>query len=157
MLKNIIGVISDTHGLFRPEIVPAFKDCGLILHAGDIGNPEVLHQLENIAPVIAIRGNNDKGIWAENLPLTREVKFGNILIYLLHNLHELDIDPSAAGINAVISGHSHKAIEKWQNGILFLNPGSAGPKRFSLPICVAILEITENTINVRHINLGIIK
>lgn len=151
----MIGIISDTHGLVRPEVAYAFKDCNLILHAGDIGKPEVLKQLQDIAPVIAVRGNVDRGIWAEKLPFTEVVNFKKIYIYILHNLNDLNLDPKAAGFHVVISGHSHKPEEKWQDDVLFLNPGSAGPKRFSLPICVATLEITHHKINVQYVNLPV--
>jgi putative phosphoesterase len=138
-----VGVISDTHGLLRDEAVAALQGSELIIHAGDIGKPEVLERLREIAPVHAVRGNNDRDAWARNLPLTEVVEVGGLYAYLLHDIAELDIDPAAAGMAAVITGHSHKPLAQVRDGVLFLNPGSAGPRRFKLPISVAHLEIVD--------------
>ncbi|HKB07967.1 MAG TPA: metallophosphoesterase family protein [Candidatus Polarisedimenticolia bacterium] len=136
-----IGVISDTHGLLRPGAINALRGSDLIVHAGDIGGPEILEALRRIAPVVAVRGNNDKRDWARDLHDTEVVRAGDALLYVLHDLHELDLDPSAAGFKAVISGHSHQPKVEERAGVLYLNPGSAGPRRFRLPIAVARLRI----------------
>jgi putative phosphoesterase len=138
-----VGVISDTHGLLRDEAVAALQGSELIIHAGDIGKPEVLERLREIAPVHAVRGNNDRDTWARGLPLTDVVEAGGLYAYLLHDIAGLDIDPAAAGMAAVITGHSHKPRSEVRDGVLFLNPGSAGPRRFKLPISVARLAIVE--------------
>lgn len=136
-----VGVISDTHGLLRPQALEALAGSDLILHAGDIGNAAVLDALESIAPVWAVRGNNDRGAWAERLPETLAVPLGTVRFWMLHDLKALDLDPVTAGFAAVIAGHSHKPRVTWSNGVLLLNPGSAGPRRFKLPISVARLEV----------------
>lgn len=143
-----IGVISDTHGLLRPQAVEALRGTELILHAGDVGAPEVLEGLRQIAPVRAIRGNTDVDPWARRLPETDLVEVDGVSMFILHSLADLDLDPKAAGIGVVIYGHSHRpeAIEK--DGILYLNPGAAGPRRFSLPLSVARLTIDRGV--VRH-------
>jgi uncharacterized protein len=133
----MIGVISDTHGLVRSEVMEALAGSNLIIHAGDIGGPEIIDELSQIAPIVVVRGNVDKGEWADKLSLTEWVDFEGVTIYVIHDLHQLDIDPQVAGVDLVISGHSHKAIEKRESGVLYVNPGSAGPKRFSLPISMA--------------------
>lgn len=138
-----IGVISDTHGLVRPEVVKALHGVSRILHAGDIGKLEVLDSLRAIAPVTAVRGNVDGCTWAYTLPETEVVELGGVSLYMLHNLQELDLDPAAAGFRAVIYGHSHMAAADKRNGVLFLNPGSAGPRRFRLPVSVALLRVRE--------------
>ncbi|MCH9826271.1 MAG: metallophosphatase family protein [Gammaproteobacteria bacterium] len=136
----IIGVISDTHGLLRPEAVEALRGSELILHAGDIGKPEILRELTVLAPTVAVRGNNDVGDWAENLPDIETLPVGEHRIHLLHDLKALSIDPVAEGVAVVISGHSHKPSIETRNGVLYLNPGSAGPRRFKLPVSVARLR-----------------
>lgn len=136
-----IGLISDTHGLLRPEATDALAGSGLIIHAGDVGNPEILDRLRAIAPVIAVRGNIDKGDWAEALPETAIVQAGKTRIFVLHDVKDLDLDPAAAGFTIVVSGHSHKASQTERDGVLYLNPGSAGPRRFNLPITVALLDL----------------
>lgn len=138
---SLIGVISDTHSLVRPEAKQALKGVDLILHAGDIGKPQVLEELETIAPVLAVRGNNDKGQWAEAIPEQRVLEIGTISIYMLHDLKELDLTPSLTDFKAVISGHSHKPSIQETKGILFINPGSAGPRRFKLPVSIAHLQV----------------
>ncbi|WP_314950112.1 metallophosphoesterase family protein [Bradyrhizobium cosmicum] len=138
-----IGVISDTHGLLRPEAEHCLAGVSHIIHAGDIGAPEVLERLRRIAPVTAIRGNVDVGDWAKHHPETETLRLGGRCFYLLHDLHALHIDPAAHDIDAVISGHSHRVQINTINGILFLNPGSAGPRRSKLPITLATLDLDE--------------
>jgi putative phosphoesterase len=134
-------VISDTHGLVRPAALKALSGSELVIHAGDVGSPEVLAQLRAVAPVVAVRGNNDRGAWAEQLPLTEVIDLDGVFLYVLHDVKELDLDPCAAGFRAVIAGHSHRPGAEDRHGVLFLNPGSAGPRRFSLPITLARLTI----------------
>ncbi|GAB4241724.1 MAG: metallophosphoesterase family protein [Elainellaceae cyanobacterium] len=155
--KTQVGVISDTHGLLRPEAVKALAGSDLILHAGDIGKPEVLEQLNAIAPVIAVRGNNDKGDWAESIAEREMVRIADVGIYLLHIIKELDFDPKSAGVQVVISGHSHKPAVTEQEGVLFVNPGSAGPRRFKLPISIAQLQIEGTVAQVQIIELNVNK
>lgn len=143
-----VGVISDTHGLLRPEAMDALAGVDHIIHAGDIGDANVIQELESIAPVTAVRGNVDRGDWATEWPETELFELGGRYIYLLHNLDELDIDPSSAGVDLVISGHSHKPHEYKREGVLYLNPGSIGPRRFSLPIAMARLIISDSIIDV---------
>ena len=138
---RLIGVISDTHGLVRPEAIDALRGSELIVHAGDIGGPDVLQALREVAPVVAVRGNNDREDWAGILKDTEVVRVGDVVLYVLHDLHALDLDPAAAGFNAVISGHSHQPLVEERRGVLYLNPGSAGPRRFTLPIAVARLLV----------------
>jgi putative phosphoesterase len=138
---DIIGVISDTHGLLRPEAVATLRGAHLILHAGDVGKPEILDGLRALAPVIAVRGNIDRGRLAENLPDTQVVKFAGLYLYLLHDRTKLGLDPAAAGFSAVVFGHSHIPEQEMRKGVLYFNPGSAGPKRFALPISVGQLKI----------------
>jgi uncharacterized protein len=129
-----IGLISDTHGLLRPEALAFLRGSDHIVHAGDIGAAEILEQLARLAPVTAVRGNNDRGAWAMALAETELVQIGGVSIYVIHDLAELDLDPHTAGIHMVVSGHSHKPSIEHRNGVLFANPGSAGPRRFTLPI-----------------------
>ena len=150
-----VGVISDTHGLVRPEALQALRGVELILHAGDVGSPEVLTALRMIAPVFSVRGNVDREDWARNLPKTRTVEVGGYTIYLLHDLHNLDLDPAAAGFRAVISGHSHHPGTEQRNGVLYLNPGSAGPRRFRLPVSVALLKIGREFLEARLVELKV--
>ncbi|MEH2534301.1 putative phosphoesterase [Bradyrhizobium sp. AZCC 1588] len=139
-----IGVISDTHGILRPEAEQRLAGVAHIIHAGDIGRPEVIHRLRRIAPVIAIRGNVDKGPWAENYPDTETVRLGDQSIHILHDIQDLQLEPAACGINVVISGHSHRPLIETTGGVLYLNPGSAGPRRFNLPITLATLDLTAS-------------
>jgi putative phosphoesterase len=141
-----IGIISDTHGLLRPEVADRLAGVHYIIHAGDIGRPEVISELRKIAPLTAIRGNIDKGEWAAEHPHTALVKLGGRSIYVLHNLKELDLDPAAAGIDVVVSGHSHRPKIETVGGVLYINPGSAGPRSFTLPIALATLELTSDAI-----------
>ena len=138
-----IGIISDTHGLLRPEAQCALLGVQLIIHAGDIGAPEILAQLKRIAPVFAVRGNVDTQPWALELPLTTVVETSGFSIYVLHSLQDLDLNPQAAGFDGVITGHTHQAAQRLEAGVLYLNPGSAGPRRFQLPVTLALLEITR--------------
>jgi uncharacterized protein len=145
-----IGVISDTHGLLRPEAVEVLRGSERIIHAGDIGDPEILEQLSTIAPVTAVRGNIDKSAWARKLPETTVVELGGMSIgtsiYVLHNLDELDLKPEAAGFSAVIYGHSHVPKQELRNGVLYFNPGSAGPRRFKLPVSVGRLIVQQGKV-----------
>jgi putative phosphoesterase len=138
-----VGVISDTHGLLRPEALRALAGADLILHAGAVGSPEVLAGLRALAPVVAVRGNNDRGPWAEALSETEVVTAGGRSLYVLHDLGTLDLDPRAAGFDAVIVGHSHQPRIERRDGVLYLNPGSAGPRRFRLPIALAWLDVAR--------------
>src|SRR5262245_45097267 len=141
-----IGIISDTHGLLRPEATERLAGAHHIIHAGDIGSPEVIAELRRIARTTAIRGNIDRGEWAAEYPDTALVKLGGRSIYVLHNIKELELDPAAAGIDVVISGHSHRPKIQTVGAVLYLNPGSAGPRRFTLPIALATLELTGNAL-----------
>src|SRR5262249_11375353 len=136
-----IGVIADTHGLMRPEALHALRGSDLILHAGDIGKPTVIEALQTVASVVAVRGNNDNGAWADSFAGSEVVKAKSMLIYMLHDLGELDLDPGAKNIGVVVSGHSHIPFVETRRGVLYLNPGSAGPRRFRLPISVARLTV----------------
>jgi putative phosphoesterase len=149
-----IGVISDTHGLLRPEAVEALKGSSLIIHAGDVGKPGVLEELKRIAPVIAVRGNVDTAPWCQSLPLTEAVEVGQNWIYVLHEVSRLDIDPVAAGFRCVIFGHSHDPSIETSNGTIFLNPGSAGPRRFRLPVSVATINVEGDTLKPQLIELS---
>ncbi len=148
-----VGVISDTHGLMRPEALQALAGADRLLHAGDIGAPEVLEALNAIAPVTAVRGNNDRAAWANGIPGVECVELGGVRVHLLHDLKELAIDPVAEGIRVVVSGHSHKPKVEWQNAVLFLNPGSAGPRRFRLPVTVAWMELSGGQAEARVVEL----
>jgi len=150
---SLIGLISDTHGLLRPEAVKGLDGCELIVHAGDVGKPEILDRLREIAPVTAVRGNVDKGEWASQLPLTAVVETQSARIYVLHDLHQLDLDPAAAGFAIVVSGHSHKASRQERGGVLYVNPGSAGPRRFRLPITLARLDVGRSPWGLTFIEL----
>ncbi|MGR9106246.1 MAG: metallophosphoesterase family protein [Gammaproteobacteria bacterium] len=141
MQKSSIGIIADTHGLIRPGVLHALAGSDLIIHAGDIGTAQVLVELERLAPVVAVRGNVDKGSWADRLPDSEWVEHHGRHFYVLHDLNALDLDPLAAGIHAVIAGHSHRPRNEWKNGVLYFNPGSAGPRRFKLPIGVGRIDL----------------
>jgi len=137
-----IGLISDTHGLLREEALTALRGSELIVHAGDVGDPDILTELRNLAPVVAVRGNVDSEAWARReLPETAVAQAGDVSMYVLHDVHALDLDPLAAGFQIVVSGHSHKYLRSEKNGVLYINPGSAGPRRFTLPITVAKLDL----------------
>ena len=141
-----LGVISDTHGLLRPQAIEALRGSDQILHAGDVGAPEILEALAKIAPVTAIRGNVDTGRWARALPATELVEIGGISIYMLHDLGQLDLKPEAAGFRVVVYGHSHQPKIEERNGVLYFNPGSAGPRRFSSPVSLGKLTIDAGKI-----------
>ena len=137
----IIGVISDTHGLFREQAVAALKGSDHIIHAGDVGAPDILGKLAEIAPVTAVRGNVDRAAWAKLIPETEIIALGGISIYILHKLEDLDLRPEAAGVRVVVSGHTHIPSQELKNGVLYFNPGSAGPRRFRLPVTVGRLIV----------------
>ncbi|WP_454913055.1 metallophosphoesterase family protein [Stutzerimonas chloritidismutans] len=149
-----IGLISDTHGLLRPEALAALQGCAQIIHAGDIGKPQVLDGLRAIAPLEAIRGNIDTADWALELPERLDLRIGGLTLHVLHDLKQMDIDPLAAGIDVVIAGHSHKPKAERRDGVLYINPGSAGPRRFSLPISLALLELNDGDAQVELISLS---
>ena len=138
---KLIGVISDTHGLLRPEAVIALRGSDHIIHAGDIGDAAILDELAKIAPVTAIRGNVDRDAWAKKIPRTEVLEIGSVSIYVIHNLEELDLKPEAAGFAAMVYGHSHVPKQETKNGVLYFNPGSAGPKRFRLPVTLGRLRL----------------
>jgi len=146
-------VISDTHGLLRPQAISSLEGAQLIVHAGDVGDPQILSQLRSIAPTTAVRGNIDTGAWAASLPMTEVVEIGDVHLYVLHDLAALDLDPKAAGFAAVISGHTHRPAAQLRNEVLYLNPGSAGPRRFKLPIAMARLEIVGDRLTHEIIEL----
>jgi len=148
-----IGIISDTHGLLRDEAVRALAGSDLIIHAGDVGKPEILDALKSIAPVVAVRGNIDTAAWARELPATAVAEAGSTHIYVLHNLDDLDLDPAAAGFHIVVSGHSHKPAGQERKGVLYLNPGSAGPRRFNLPVTLARMDLGKSPPRIEFVNL----
>ena len=148
-----IGLIADTHGLLRPEALAALADSDLLIHAGDIGKPEVVAALKKIAPLVAIKGNNDTDSWARHLPETKKITLGALKLYVIHNVKELSFDPAARGFRVVISGHSHKPVIQTKDNVLFVNPGSAGPQRFKLPICVGKLLVQGETVDAEIIEL----
>ena len=148
-----LGLISDTHGLLRPQAIEALRGSDLILHAGDVGKPDILDTLKKLAPVVAIRGNIDTAEWASGLPETAVAEAAGAIIYMIHDLHALDLDPAAAGFQIVVSGHSHKPGSVERDGVLYINPGSAGPRRFRLPVTVAKLELARKPWQVEFIEL----
>ena len=151
---TIIGLISDTHGLMRTKALTALKGSDLIIHAGDVGKPGIIEQLRTVAPVVAVRGNIDQGAWASQLPMTAVVEAHSVLIYVLHDIQQLDLAPAAAEFNIVVSGHSHKPSRTERSGVVYLNPGSAGPRRFQLPITVARLDLRRSPWSVEFIDLS---
>jgi hypothetical protein len=153
--EHVIGVISDTHGLLRPEVSAALQGSGLIIHAGDIGSPEVLERLREIARVVAVRGNTDTGLWASILPVAEVVQVAGIDLYVLHDINDLDLDPGAAGFRVVISGHSHRPGITHRSDVMFLNPGSAGPRRFNLPVSLARLLISDRQLDAEIVELSV--
>jgi len=148
-----IGVISDTHNLVRPEAIRFLSGSQMIIHCGDICGPEVLTELARIAPVTAVRGNNDQGPWAEKLPEYELLPVGKICVFVIHDLSQMDIDPASAGAAVVLSGHSHNPGIEWRAGILYVNPGSAGPRRFKLPISAGELNVEGDSITPRIVDL----
>jgi uncharacterized protein len=153
--RGRIGLIADTHGLLRPEALGALKNSELIIHAGDIGKSEVLDSLNSIAPVIAIRGNNDRDKWARKFPDVLNLTINSIKLHVIHDVNDMEIDPLANGFRVVISGHSHMPRNVEQDGVRFINPGSAGPRRFKLPVAVGTIRLEEKQLRVRIIELKI--
>lgn len=149
-----LGVIADTHGVLRPEALDALRGCQHLLHLGDIGKPQILDTLRELAPLQVVRGNNDGEAWAESLPERLSLVFGGLRLYLIHDLKQLALDPRAEGIDLVLAGHSHQPLDEVRDGVRYLNPGSAGPRRFKLPISLAILTIAQGRIDVEMITLG---
>ena len=148
-----IGLISDTHGLLRPEALDFLAGSDHIIHGGDIGSPEILAQLTAIAPLTTVRGNNDTADWARGLPETALLQLGGVAVYVIHDLKQLDIEPAGAGVRVVVSGHSHKPVQAERDGVLYVNPGSAGKRRFSLPIAVGELVIDGDEVSARIVTL----
>ncbi len=148
-----VGLISDTHGLLRPEALTALQGSDCIVHAGDIGDPAILERLAQIAPLTAVRGNNDQGEGYAQVPETAVLEAGGVRLYLIHDLNDLDLDPAAAGFAVVVSGHSHRPGQREKDGVLYVNPGSAGPRRFSLPVSAARLLIGDKGVKVELLNL----
>jgi hypothetical protein len=146
-------VISDTHGLLRPEARTFLIGCDYIIHGGDIGGPEILEVLAAMAPVTAVRGNNDRGKWASRLRESELIRVGNVFFYIIHDIAELDIDPHSAGVRVVVTGHSHRPAVKEREGIVYLNPGSCGPRRFRLPISVGEVTVSGDTVTARTLEL----
>ena len=149
----LIGVISDTHGLLRPEAIEALRGSGWIIHAGDVGDPEILERLGEIAPVTVVRGNVDREKWAQKIPQTAVLDTGGVSIYVLHNLDEIDLNPQAAGFAAVVYGHSHVPKREEKNGVLYFDPGSAGPRRFKLPVTLGRLLVRKSQISAEIVQL----
>jgi putative phosphoesterase len=150
----IVGVISDTHGLLRPEAVAALQESDYIIHAGDVGDPQILDQLAAIAPVTAVRGNVDRDEWAQKIPTTHVLEIGEVSIYVLHRIQDLDLKPEAARFAAVVYGHSHVPKQEIKNGVLYFNPGSAGPRRFKLPVSVGRLLLANGKLESEIVKLG---
>jgi uncharacterized protein len=151
----LIGIISDTHGLLRPEAIEALQGADHIIHAGDVGSPEILEQLSTIAPVTAVRGNVDKGAWSRKLPETEVVELGGVSIWVLHDLARLDLKPKGAGFAVVVSGHSHVPKQETRDGVLYFNPGSAGPRRFKLPVSVGKLVVKDGGVRCELLHLRV--
>jgi putative phosphoesterase len=149
-----IGVISDTHGLLREQALEALRGSELIIHGGDIGGSEIIDSLGRIAPIVAVRGNTDRESWTAALPEKAVVEAHEAIIYVLHNVHALDLNPAAAGFRMVVSGHSHKPSRSEREGVLYLNPGSAGPRRFDLPITVARIDLNQEPWKIDFVDLG---
>ncbi len=152
--SHLIGVVSDTHGRLPGDVLTAFKGVDMIIHAGDIDRPAILETLGKIAPVAAVRGNMDRGPWADKLPLTEVVEIGRTILYVLHDPCTLDLEPDASGFSAVISGHTHRPALETKNGVLFLNPGSAVMPRFNTPPCVALIRIHNGSLEPQFIELS---
>jgi putative phosphoesterase len=150
-----IGVISDTHGLLRAEARAFLAGCDYIIHGGDVGGAAILEDLEALAPVIAVRGNNDGESWAKGLRETELIRLGGIFVYVIHDLSQLDIDPAPLGIRAIVSGHSHKPLIEERAGILYINPGSCGPRRFKLPISIGELRVEGGNVSARIVELAV--
>jgi putative phosphoesterase len=155
MVMGPIGVISDTHGLLRPQAVTALQGSALIIHAGDVGRPEILDELRRIAPVVAVRGNVDRDAWANRLPHSEIVEHDGMHLCVIHILEDLELDPPTAGFHAVITGHTHRPKMETKDGVLYFNPGSAGPRRFILPITVGRLSIVEGKVRGEIVTLTV--
>jgi putative phosphoesterase len=151
----IVGIISDTHGLLRREAVAALRSSDMIIHAGDVGNPDVIKELAAIAPTHVVRGNIDTGSWAARLPMTERVDVGERRFYVLHQISQLELDPVDAGFAAVVFGHSHRPLIETRAGVLFLNPGSAGPRRFKLPVTVARATVSGGRVRAEIVGLQV--
>jgi uncharacterized protein len=152
-IPKLIGLVSDTHGLLRQEALRALRGSELIVHAGDVGEPEIVDRLRELAPVVVVRGNVDTAGWARALPVTAVAEAGAVQIYVLHDVNALDLDPVAAGFQIVVSGHSHKFGRSERSGVLYVNPGSAGPRRFQLPITVARLDLAKTPWDLQFVDL----
>ena len=155
MSEVTVGVISDTHGLLRPEAISALEGSDLIIHAGDVGKPEVIAALRALAPTFTVRGNIDRGRWADALAMTQRVAVGELSFFVLHEISQLDLDPAAAGFAAVVFGHSHAPSIETRHGVLFLNPGSAGPRRFKLPVAVARVSVSGRQVRPQIVELQV--
>jgi hypothetical protein len=155
MPSILIGVISDTHGLLRPEAIEALRGSEHIIHAGDVGSPEILEKLSTLAPVIAVRGNIDQGAWSRRLAETQVLELGGVSIYVLHDLAQLDVKPKAAGFSVVVSGHSHVPKRETRDGVLYFNPGSAGPRRFKLPVSLGRLVVEAGGVTGELVQLSV--
>ena len=155
MTRRLVGLISDTHGILRPEAIRALHGSDLIVHAGDIGQAAILEVLRLVAPVNAVRGNIDKGVWAQTLPKNKAIEIDQVSVYVIHNIEELDIDPQAAGFKVVVSGHSHQPSIHERNGVIFVNPGSAGPRRFKLPVSLALMYVQDNSVHLELVALDV--
>lgn len=157
MLRAVttIGILSDTHSILRPEAEEALGECDRILHAGDVGDANVLERLQRIAPVVAVRGNMDYGSWASALPVTEMVELSGTVFYLLHDLYQLDLDPPSAGIHVVVHGHTHRPEIKEKEGVTYLNPGSAGHRRYDYPVSLARIQIENGVVHPRIITLDV--
>jgi putative phosphoesterase len=155
MKEIVVGVISDTHGVIRPQAIDALRGCDLLIHAGDIGDPDVLERLRALAPLTVVRGNIDNDAWATRIPPTEVVEVDGRHFYVLHDLAQLDLDPVAAGFAVVVSGHSHRPATERRQGVLYLNPGSAGPRRFRLPVTVALVRVTRDEVRPEIVDLHV--
>ena len=153
--KLRVGLLSDTHGLLRPEARAFLVGCDYIVHGGDIGSAEILSTLATLAPVIAVRGNNDRESWADALPETELIRVGGLFLYVIHDLAQLDMEPQAAGVRVIVSGHSHQPRAEQREGILYINPGSCGPRRFKLPISVGELLVEGSQVTGRTVELSV--
>ena len=151
--KHLVGLISDTHGLLRPEAIHVLRKAELIIHAGDLDTPAVLQRLQTLAPVMAVRGNADQGEWAKGLPKTAALAIDQVRVYVVHDLKDLDIVPEVAGFQVVVCGHSHRPSIQERNGILYVNPGSAGPRRFRSPVSFALMEVQDHTAEAKLVPL----
>ena len=151
---TVVGVISDTHGLLRPEALRALDGCAAIIHAGDIGNASIVETLASLAPVTAVRGNNDRGPWAASIAESRQLQIENVVIHVVHDVTQIGFDPAQRGIHVVVCGHSHQPRVQQRDGVVYVNPGSAGPRRFRLPVTLATMTIAIDTIDVRLVDLA---